>query len=186
MLKKLFARKKEEQTKKIKIEYDEEFKIFTCLTSERAKIVVNRCLDLGLEINTQKLQKLMVLMQGKMLSDYDKPFIEEEIKATKCGVMIPKVDNDFMRYAVGCNKKLEEYICLLEREQEVIDSILNSFGNMDTFELNDLLSLKAINSFVLKCEPFTTIPNQLIKKVFSDSAYAQELLTDSKKEEKMI
>ena len=180
MLKKLYTRKKDEKVQKPRIEYDEEFKIFTCLTSERAKIIVNQCLDLGLEINTQKLQKLMVLMQGKMLVDYDKPFIEEEIKATKCGVMIPQIDHDFMRYAVGCKKKLIEYVCLLEREQKVVDSILSSYGNKDSFELNELLSLKAINSFSLKCEPFTAIPNSLIKKVFSDSGYAQELLAETK------
>ena len=128
----------------------------------------------------------MVLMQGKMLVDYDKPFFEETIKATKCGVMIPKVDQDFRRYACGCDKKIIGYICFLDREQEVMDSILNSYGHMDSFELRELLSLKAINSFCLKCEPFTEIPNQLIKKVFSDSAYAQELLDETKSEEKTI
>ena len=179
MLKKLFARNKKQEIKKTKFEYDEDFKVFCCLTSERGKIIVNQCLDLGLEINTQKLQKLMVLMQGKMLSEYDKPFIEEEIKATKCGVMIPKVDNDFIRYAVGCKKKLIEYICLLEREQKVIDFVLTKYGHMDSFELMGILPLKAINSFCLKCEPFTAIPNQLIKKVFSDNIYAMELLEET-------
>lgn len=186
MLNKLFNRNIKQETQKPIIEYDENFKFLCCLTSERAKIIVNSCLDMGFEINTQKLQKLMVLMQGKMLVDYDKPFFEAEIKATKCGVMIPQVDNDFMRYAAGFDKKLIGYIAFLEREQEVMDSILNSYGHMDSFELQELLSLKAINSFCLKCDPFTAIPNQLIKKVFSDSAYAQELLTDSKKEEKSI
>ena len=156
MLKKLFARKKQE-TKKTELNFEEKLNHFCCVTSEKAKVV---------------------LMQGEMLKRYNKPFIDEEIKVTENGIMIPKVDSDFMRYANKFNKKFKEYINLFNTEQQVVDYVLKKYGNMDALKFNDLVTLKAINTHGLKCKPFTTISNQFIKKVFIDVIYAQEIVEE--------
>ncbi len=45
-----------------------------CQASEKGKIVVNECLDRGYDIDTLKLEKLLILMHGIMLSAYGDPF----------------------------------------------------------------------------------------------------------------
>lgn len=178
MLKKIFTRKKEKK-ESTPVAKDEEFSKFTCVTSEQAKIVVNQCLSLGIKLDSQKLQKLMVLMHGKMLVDFNKAFIDEEIKATPNGIMIPRVDEDFIKFDVKCNKTLVENVSLLQREKKVVDSVLSNYGHMELHELNELLTLKALNLYCLKSNS-KTISNELIKKVFSDSNFVFELMNNTK------
>lgn len=109
-----------------------------CKAAEVGKIVVNKCLSANLSINTQKLQKLLVLMQVECIKQSGKPLFKEDVRVWSCGVAIKEVDNEFSCFGEGFTQKLNENIALLEIENSCVDSIINQYGNMDFFELNAL------------------------------------------------
>lgn len=49
------------------------------IASEKGTIVVNECLRRGLYINTLKLEQLLILIQGRMLSLYNRPFFSQDV-----------------------------------------------------------------------------------------------------------
>ena len=53
--------------------------IVMCMAGEIGKIVVNKCLERSIFINTQKLQKLLVLMQIEHLERVKKELFSEKI-----------------------------------------------------------------------------------------------------------
>lgn len=109
-----------------------------CKASEVGKIVVNKCLDQNFAVNTQKLQKLLVLMQIECIRRSGRPLFKEDIRIWSCGVAIKEVDDEFYGYAEGFTQKLEEFITLLDAEEASVDCILNKYGQLDAFELNQL------------------------------------------------
>ncbi len=111
---------------------------FMCKASEIGKIIVNKCLQLNLDINTQKLQKLLVLIQVECIKQSGFPFFAEDIRVWDCGVAIKEVDEDFRQNGTRFCSELDENITLLDSEEEYIDTILNKFGNLTASELNDL------------------------------------------------
>lgn len=112
--------------------------MFLCKASEIGKIIVNKCLDKGIEINTQKLHKLLVLAQIECIKDSQFPFFSEDIEVWDCGVVIREVDEDFRQYGVRFYEQLDEKIILLYSEMNYIDNILKQYGNLATEELNQL------------------------------------------------
>ena len=109
-----------------------------CKAAEVGKIVVNRCLDKGLFINTQKLQKLLVLMQVECIRRSQKPLFKEDVRIWDCGVAIKEVDTEFSSFGEKFDLKLEEFISLLEAEEDSVEYILEKHGHLDAFELNEL------------------------------------------------
>lgn len=109
-----------------------------CKAVEVGKIVVNKCLDLGLFINTQKLQKLLVLMQVECIKRSNKPLFKEDVRIWGCGVAIKEVDTEFAAYADGFTERLEEHIALLEVENASVDYIIDLYGDKSSFDLNGL------------------------------------------------
>jgi len=137
-----------------------------CEASEKGVVVVNECLNRGLEINAIKLEQLLILMHGRMLSLYNKPFFSQEVVARTHALMIDKVDKDFRIYAMGFKEKLEEYICLLEKEEEVMNYIIEKYGNLDFFELKELPVLKNLKDLFSKEDQSNILPNIKIEKMF--------------------
>lgn len=108
-----------------------------CKVAEVGKIVVNKCIDRNLFINTQKLQKLLVLMQIDCIRRSQKPLFKEDIRIWECGVAIKEVDVEFSSYGEKFdNVRLEEFISLLDAEEDSVDYILDKYGHLDAFELN--------------------------------------------------
>ena len=125
------------------------------IDSEVGKIVVNRCLKLGYKINTQKLEKLLVIIQGKMLAEHNKSILRSEIIATEnTGIIIPKIDKDFAMYALAFTEELYEYITLLEAESKVVNSVLSAYGEYSAVELQEKTNLEKINKF---CEKYINL-----------------------------
>ena len=130
-----------------------------CKASEIGKIVVNKCLSMGIPINTQKLEKLLVLIQSKCIEESGFPLFSEDIEIWECGVAIKEVDEDFKTYGIKFNKCLDEKIVLLYSEIKYIDNVLIEYGNLSSYDLNKLcLNLKNIsfklldNKFSVKCK----------------------------------
>lgn len=129
-----------------------------CKASEVGKIVVNKCLDRSIFINTLKLEKLLILMQIECIKRSKKPLFTEEIVIWKCGVVIKEVDSDFRSYAISFYERQEEYICLLVAEEESVEYVLREYGHMDSFELNKLNVIKELIPFAMERETERYIP----------------------------
>lgn len=118
---------------------------YLCKASEIGKIVVNKCLKMGIKINTQKLEKLLVLIQSKCIEDSGLPLFGEDILIWDCGVIIKEVDGDFREYSIEFDKYLNEKIVLLNSEKKYINDVLEKYGNLAACDLNKLcLGLKNI------------------------------------------
>ena len=102
-----------------------------------------------------------------MLSLYNKPFFSQDVVARPHALMIDKVDKDFRIYAMGFKEKLEEFICLLEKAEEVVNYIIEKYGNLDFFELTELHVLKNMKDLLSKEEQSNIIPNEKIEKMFN-------------------
>lgn len=122
-----------------------------CKAAEVGKIVVNKCLDQSIPINTQKLQKLLVLMQVECIRRAKKPLFKEDIRIWNCGVAIKEVDDEFSIYAEGFFEKQEEFITLLEAEESSVDYILRKYANSDVFELNQLPDNEKVQNLGVVC-----------------------------------
>lgn len=109
-----------------------------CKASEIGKIVVNKCLSKGIAINTQKLQKLLVLIQVECIRRSGFAFFPEDIRVWDCGVAIKEVDEDFRANGAGFNEEQIVNIVLLMSEENYIDAILDNYGKLPAFELNEL------------------------------------------------
>lgn len=112
--------------------------MFLCKASEIGKIIVNKCLDKGIEINTQKLHKLLVLVQAECIKDSGFPLFSESIEIWECGVVIKEVDEDFRAYGVSFYEHLDEKIVLLHSEIEYINNILGQYGKLSSYDLNQI------------------------------------------------
>ncbi len=125
-----------------------------CKAAEVGKIVVNKCLseEPPIPINTQKLQKLLVLMQVDCIRRSSKPLFKEDIRIWDCGVAIKEVDDAFRDYAEGFDCRQEEFITLLEAEEESVNCILAQYGTMEAFELNQLPDNQRVRELGVKQE----------------------------------
>lgn len=109
-----------------------------CKVCEIGKYVVNECLARNIFINTQKLEKLLVLMQIEHMTRVKKELFPENILVRKCGVVIKEVDEGFVNYALGVEKELEPFIALLEEQHDTLERVLNLYSDMDAYEINEL------------------------------------------------
>ena len=111
---------------------------FMCKASEVGKIVVNKCLENDIFINTQKLQKLLTLMQVECIKKSGFPLFLEDIREWDCGVAIKEVDEDFRPQGRVFKETLPINIVLLNTEEEYIDNIIDKYGSLSAEEINEL------------------------------------------------
>lgn len=115
-----------------------------CGASEKAKWIINACLKAGYDINTYKLEKLLILAYGECLVKTGRKLFNEKIVIWEAGPMIREVDQDFRRYAVGFYYPFLGYHLKLYSEEKIIEEIIYKYGNMHGFELNDNVKLKEL------------------------------------------
>lgn len=121
-----------------------------CKAAEVGKIVVNKCLDKDIFINTKKLQKLLVLMQVECIKRSGKALFKEDIVIWSCGVAIKEVNSEFSTEIVRFTQPQIEYIPLLRKEEESIDFILDKYGKMSASDINQLSIVKELSSLSKK------------------------------------
>lgn len=127
-----------------------------CKAAEVGKIVINKCVDAGLFIDAQKLQKLLVLMQVDCIRKSGKPLFKEDIRIWDCGVAIKEVDDEFRGIGGSFTVKQVEYINLLEQEEKSVNTILEHFGTMDAIDLNLLPINQKVISLAVKVTETST------------------------------
>ena len=122
----------------------------TCMAVEVGIIVVNKCLKRNIFINTQKLEKLLVLMQIMHMSRTKKKLFHEDICVWRSGVAIREVDVAFREYALECSEKQPYGLILLTEEQEkTINYVLSEFGSMDAYDINELPIIQELISKIV-------------------------------------
>ena len=101
--------------------------------SEKGVIVANKCMEKGIQLSAIKLELLLILMHGRMLSKYQKPFFRQNVVAGKQVLMIKEVDRNFILNKF--NERMQEYLVLLLKEEEVMNDIIEVYGRLDFFEM---------------------------------------------------
>lgn len=139
-----------------------------CEVSEKGKTVVNRCLLYNYEIEPFKLQYLLILMHGTMLSMYNQPLFCQKVYAREKNLFIDEISRDLQKYDVSCNERLKENLFLTKHEEKVVSEILEKFGNTSLSTLRELRPLRMLCEVCSnKSESKSiTVPNELIKEVF--------------------
>lgn len=137
-----------------------------CEASEKGKIVVNKCLDLGYKIEPLKLEQLLILIHGMMLAKYNEPFFKQEIISTEYGLVIREIERDFLEYDSGFEEKLQDYILLSDNEEKTVEYIIKRFGVYNHKLLKDVIILNLLNEISCKEGTSNIIPNQFIREVF--------------------
>lgn len=139
-----------------------------CKACELAKYTINECLDRNLKIDTPKVQKLLVLMQGIHLYRYGKYMFREKVEIWECGVAIREVHKAFKQYIFGINERQNCYIMLLDDEEEVLNEVLDTFGTMDVFEISQDPRLKKLVERFYVENQAVEVPNEEIRKAFKE------------------
>ena len=90
-------------------------------------------------------------MQGVTLAGTGKPMFPEAIVPTKTGrLKIEEVEKEFIANVIGFDEKVDEWIVLLERQQSVVDSVLNKCGALDAFDIANKYGLNKLSRELLK------------------------------------
>ena len=124
---------------------------YDCLANLIGRNVVNKCLEKGYSISTLKLEKLLIVMQGVTLAGTGKPMFQEAIVPTKTGgLKIMEVDEEFLANAAGFDEQVDEWILLLEKQESVVDSVLNKCGALDAWDISEKYGLNKLNHQLLE------------------------------------
>ena len=133
-----------------------------CMAGEIGKIVVNKCLARNIFINTQKLQKLLVLMQIEHMKRVKTALFPQDILVWDCGVVIEEVDQGFIQYAIEFTEKQTEYISLLQEQEKTVEYVLKIYGDMDVFDINELPAIHSLVSKSLLINGRRVIPSNIM------------------------
>ena len=133
-----------------------------CMAGEIGKIVVNKCLERNIFINTQKLQKLLVLMQIEHMKRVKKALFPQDISVWDCGVVIEEVDQGFIQYAIEFKEEQIEYIALLDEQLKTVEHVLKNYGDMDVFGINELSAIQSLVSKRLLINGRRVIPSNIM------------------------
>lgn len=140
---------------------------FMCKACELGKVVINRCREQNYNISISKLHKLLILMHGEYLAKYQKPLFPENVICWGCGVAIKEVEIEFLPYDFSSDEYLPEYIAVLNSEKEIINNVLEQFGNLDIFEIKaDPRLMELVTKYPYIEGSKTIIPNEEIQRVF--------------------
>jgi len=121
-----------------------------CMASEIGKIVANKCLDKNISLDTMKLENLLILMQVEYIRQTKKMLFQENIIVfDQQKLRIREVAGDFLAYYVGMfmiptDTRFREFITLLDKQEEVVDSIINKYGNLDNWDFEEIPDIQLI------------------------------------------
>lgn len=134
------------------------------LASEKGKMIINECLDRGYWISAIKLEKLLIIAHGTMLSEYQKTLFDEDIVSVEHGLIIPETEKDFLMN--DFKEKMYLNIPLLQIEKIVINNVLEKYAHLDFLKLNALNPLRVLHELSYKEGEKNLVSNRLIKDVF--------------------
>ena len=154
-----------------------------CEASKIAKIIINKCLDKGYNLDIIKLQQLLTLIQGTMLARHDRTFFPQDIYNLETPIII-EVHKDILTQDINLEKNNTEYTMSAE-EESVVEEILERFG---IYNCNTLKTTFVLNVFdKIRTGKESIIPIEYLKMVFFefgfDVAKGNQPIVDNDKEE---
>lgn len=149
----------------IKSGYNKQKKL--CKASETAKIITNKCLEKGYNIDFVKLQQLLTLIQGTMLARYNRTFFQEDIYNLATPFIL-EVHLDILRNNIKLERNQTECV-FSDEEESVVDEILERFGIYDCNSLKTTFVLNVLDK--ISTEKETIIPIEYLKIVFFEFGF---------------
>lgn len=140
-----------------------------CEVSKKAKIVINKCLKNGYDIDVLKLQQLLTLMQGTMLARYNITFFPQQIIIMDDGPLIREIMQDVLTNKINLETNNSDYILTIS-EESVVDDIIKRFGIYDCSVLNTSFVLNVLNK-IHSAKEKTIVPMEYLKIVFLEFGY---------------
>ena len=98
--------------------------------------------------------------------NYGKALFPEPIEVWECGVAIRRVNDDFKSYILGITEYQKCYLALLDNEKYIIHNVLEKFGSLDVFELNQDPKLTHIKEEYYQKEASIVVSPDFLRKVF--------------------
>ena len=138
-----------------------------CEVSEIAKIIINKCLDKGYNLDFIKLHQLLTLIQGTMLARYDRTFFPQDIYNLETPIII-EVHKDILTYDINLERNNLEYTMSVE-EESVVEEILERFGIYNCNTLKTTFVLNVLDK--IRTGKETVIPNEYLKMVFVEFGF---------------
>jgi uncharacterized phage-associated protein len=109
---------------------------------ELSKYVIRKMYEKGEKINHLKLQKLLYYIEAWHLVYTDKPLIDDDFEAWLHGPVIRKVWNHYKGFSIMFDDlpypKQEPTIELTEEQKEIIDDVLDEYGEKSGYYLECL------------------------------------------------
>jgi uncharacterized phage-associated protein len=148
------------------------------------RAVANSILDAaqrkGLRLTLMQLIKLVYLAHGWALALLGRPLIKHSVQAWQYGPVIPNVYKSFSGFgsspisarAVDKQTGTIYATTLDEDEQEIIDSVVDSYGRMHAFQLSEMMH-KPGTPWSVTFEAsgaYSEVPQSLIKHHFEELA----------------
>lgn len=139
-----------------------------CLASEKAKIVVNKCLDKGIDINTFKLEELLIFIHTATLVKLNRPFFNQNVIATEQGLIIKEIEEDFKPYVIKFKDKFTEYISLLDDEEEIVNDVIERYRNLKTIGIDIKDKFELLNKMYYQNSDSNIVTNEMIQGEFAE------------------
>ncbi|MBQ8192676.1 MAG: hypothetical protein IJZ46_01210 [Bacilli bacterium] len=149
----------------IKSDYAKQKKL--CEASKIAKIVINKCLDKGYNVDFIKLQQLLTFIQGTMLAKYNRTFFPQDIYNLETPIII-EVHKDILTQDIKLERNDTEYT-LSEEEESVVEEILERFGIYNCNTLKTTFVLNVLDK--IRTGKETIIPIEYLKMVFIEFSF---------------
>ena len=90
-------------------------------------------------------------MQGVTLAGTGKSMFNEAIVPSKTGgLRIKEVYQEFIANGMVFDEEVDEWIVLLERQESVVDSVLNKCGELNAFDISEKYGLNKLNNQLLQ------------------------------------
>ncbi len=132
-----------------------------------ANAIINRSIDKKINLSTSKLVKLMYLMQKEHILKFGIPMFDDEFNITNTGPMLKEVYNYYRPQGfIQFKNKIPPTIVLLDAHAEIVDQILDEYGDKKAYELVEITSNDEVYKYALENQEILNykIPNNLFWK----------------------
>ena len=147
-----------------------------CLASEYGKVIINKCIKRQISLSNIKLQQLLIITQGVMLASYHKPIFTEQVTGASYGLLLKEVNKDFFGI-FEFNEEYFAYVVPLDIEIQVIDKVLNRYGQLDPFQLKELPEMKKLYKTLqhFNFDVSSNMENCIFESVFKNNIVVYEV-----------
>ena len=100
-----------------------------------SEVIINKCIDRKINLNTSKLIKLLYLMNLEHIKRHGTLLFDSDVTMTENGPMINDIYNYFKYGALGFDYKIEQSVFLTDNHEFIANEILDKYGDKTPQEL---------------------------------------------------